>query len=127
MTQQPHDLDGPVECSARAAAARLSDAYGPGLVPDVEAALYTAGAERKPDQFLDPISLAALIVSAASLAWTVYNDQRKQTAQPAREVVERRVRVELPERTDISSDDRARVIATVTEEVIRQAEEGKPT
>jgi len=35
------------------------------------------------------------------------------------------IRVELPEGTDIFPDDRARIIATVTEEVIRQAEESE--
>jgi hypothetical protein len=123
MTQQPHELAGPVERSARAAATRLADTYGPGLVSSVEAALYAAGATRRPDRYLDPISLAALIVSAASLAWTVYNDQRKHTVLPSREVVERRVRVELPENVDISPEDRARVIATVTEELVRQTDE----
>ena len=46
---------------------------------------------------LDPIALAALIVSVAQFAWTVYADLRKRTAKPAPQVVARRVRVELAE------------------------------
>src|SRR4051794_41937864 len=116
--------DGSVERSARAAAQRLTAAYGLRLVPDVEAALYAAGSERRPEQYLDPISLAALIVAAAQFGWTVYQDHKKGAAKPSREVIERRIRVELPERTDIAAADRNRVIAVITEEIIRQAGEG---
>jgi hypothetical protein len=38
------------------------------------------------DRYLDPIALAALIVSAAQWAWSVYVDLRKRTAQPAPQV-----------------------------------------
>src|SRR3954471_14443365 len=117
--------DGSVERSARAAAERLTADYGPRLVPNVEAALYTAGSERRPEQYLDPISLAALLVAAAQFGWQVYQDHKKETAQPSQEVVERRIRVQLPERTDISADDRNRIIAVVTEEIIREADEAE--
>src|SRR3954466_4649555 len=88
-------VDGPGERSARAAAERLAADYGPRLVPDVEAALYAAGSERRPEQYLDPISLAALIVAAAQFGWQLYQDHKKEAATPSREVVERRIRVEL--------------------------------
>ena len=125
MTQTPSgDVDGPVERTARAAAERLSADYGPRLVPDVEAAVYNAGWQQRPEQYLDPISLAALLLAAAQFGWQVYQDHKKETAKPSREVLERRIRVELPERTDISADDRDRIIAVVTEEIIKQADEG---
>src|SRR4051794_41892740 len=115
--------DGSVERSARAAAQRLTAAYGLRLVPDVEAALYAVGSERRPEQYPDPISLAALLVAAAQFGWHLYQDHKKETDTPSREVVERRIRVELPQRTDISTDDRNRIIAGITEEIIRPAGE----
>lgn len=124
MTEDPAGGAGPVERSARAAAERLAADYGPRLVPDVEAALYTTGSERRPDQYLDPISLAALIVAAAQFGWQVYQDHKKNTARPSRDVLERRIRVELPERIDVSADDRNRVITVITEEILHQAEGG---
>src|SRR4051812_16644392 len=115
--------EGPVERSARAAAKRLAADYGPRLVPDVEAALYTAGTAQRPEQYLDPISLAALLVAAAQFGWQLYQDHKKETATPSREVVERRIRVELPQRSDVSADDRNRIIAVITEEIVTEAEE----
>jgi 4-hydroxybenzoate polyprenyltransferase len=32
--------------------------------------------EKRPDCFLGPVALAGLIVAIATLAWTIYNDQR---------------------------------------------------
>lgn len=93
-------------------------------MPDVEAALHTAGPERRPEQCLDPRSLATLIVAAAQFGWQLYQDHKKDGANPSREALERRTRVELPERTDISPDDRNRVISVITEEISRQADEG---
>src|SRR5438270_2798420 len=90
MTQDPAGGgggEGPVERSARDAAERVAADYGPRLVPDVEAALYSAGTTRRPEQYLDPVSLAALLVAAAQFGWQVYQDHRKETAKPSREVV----------------------------------------
>jgi hypothetical protein len=88
-------MTDPVSTGARAAAERLAPDHDPGLAADVEAALYTRGQEQRPDQFFDPVSLGALIVSIASLTWTVYTDLKKKTHRPAPEVVARTVRVEL--------------------------------
>jgi hypothetical protein len=103
--------------AARAAARRLAPEFGAGLPADVEAALHTpAGAGG--DRYLDPIALAAMIVSGAQLAWTVYVDLRKRSAQPAPQVVARRVRVELAERSEtmIDPDVGDRVIDIVVAE-----------
>ncbi len=51
---------------ARAAVARLAPEFGVGLPVDVEAALHTPTGVGG-DRYLDPIALAALIVSAAQL------------------------------------------------------------
>lgn len=113
--------DGPAARSARTAAQRLTADYGPRLAPDVEAALSIAGSAGRPEQYLDPISLAALIVSAAQFGWSVYTDLRTKTAKPSADVIARRVRVEMAERADTSSSDLDRVIAVVTEEIVQQA------
>jgi hypothetical protein len=72
----------PVGDAARSAAAILAPDLGPSLPVEVEALLAARGAQRRPDRYLDPLSLASLIVAIASLAWTIYNDQRKQTPDP---------------------------------------------
>ncbi len=114
--------DGPIQRSARLAAQRLAAGYGSHLVPNVEAALHAFGSRQRSDQYLDPVALAALIVSAAQLAWTLYSDLKTQHPQPSREVLARRVRVELSEDEGVSPRDRIRVIEVVTDEVVRDAE-----
>ena len=61
---------------ARRSAARLVD-IDPGLPDQVEQALAEDPLSRPADRILDPISLGALIVSIASLGWTVYHDTKK--------------------------------------------------
>ena len=68
--------------AARSAAAILAPDLGPGLPAEVEAALAARGTGHRPDRYLDPVSLASLIVAIATLAWTIYNDRRKQTPDP---------------------------------------------
>jgi hypothetical protein len=114
-------LTDPISDGARAAAERLTPEYGPGLAADVEAALHTRGSEQRPERFFDPISLGALIVSIATLAWTIYTDLKTKTPSPAPDVVARTVRVELRRRGDTgpaSSDQFTDVIVT---EVIKAA------
>jgi hypothetical protein len=109
----------PVADSARGAAQRLAGELSePRLVTDVEAALVAGEGRTVPDRYLDPISLGALIVSVAQLAWTVYTDLKKQTPEPAREVVERRVRVQLPA-GEVPAAQRDRIIEVVVEETVR--------
>ncbi|PHQ53330.1 hypothetical protein BLA24_02175 [Streptomyces cinnamoneus] len=111
--------DSPAARGARAAARRLAAAHGPRLEADVEAALHARG----PAQYADPASLGSLIVSAAALAWTVYQDLRARTERPARAVVTRRVRLELPADGRTSGDERDGIIAVVVDEVVTDAEE----
>jgi hypothetical protein len=122
MSEHTPMAASPVEQGARTAARRLAPKYGPRLEYDVEAVLYTRNANRQPDQYLDPISLGSLIVSVATLAWTVYKDLRKTTPQPAREVIARRVRVELPTTTEPQPADREQIIDIVVDEIIKHAD-----
>jgi urease gamma subunit len=73
-------------------------------------------------QFGDVVALASLVVSVATLAWTVYNDLRERAAKPAAEVVRRTVRVRLREDGQDGVPDR--VIEVVVDETIAAAGEG---
>src|SRR5690349_5399505 len=116
------DGEGP-EWGARAAAWRLAPEFGGRLPADVEAILRASTGGGRDDRYLDPVALAALIVSAAQFAWTVYADLRKRTAKPAPQVVASRVRVELAERTEIDPSVRDRVIDIVVAETLSRDEE----
>jgi hypothetical protein len=115
-------MTDPISVGARATAERLTHEYGPGLPAEVEAALHTRGLERRPEQYFDPVSLGSLIVSIASLTWTVYTGLKKKTPKPAPDVVGRTVRVELRNRDDASSVSSA-ITDVVVIEVIKAAED----
>jgi hypothetical protein len=108
----------PVEPIARAAAARLAADLGPALRVDVEAALSCRQSAQPPEQYLDPVSLGSLVVSAATLAWTVYTDLRSKSQPPSREVLARTVRIELDEDA-FDARTRDRLIQVVVEETVR--------
>jgi hypothetical protein len=114
-------MNDPVSVGARAAAERLTPQYGPELAADVEAALHTHGAPQRPERYLDPVSLGALIVSIATLAWTIYTDLKKQTPSPAPDVVARTVRVELSKRGDDGPASPGQITEVVVTEVINAA------
>lgn len=88
----------------------------------MEAALHTGGATQRPEQYLDPISLAGLIVSVAGLAWTIYNDLRTKTPEPSPAVVDRTIRVQLSDVGELDSTQRDRIIEIVVEETIQTAQ-----
>lgn len=72
--------------------------HGPSLPAEVEAALAARDATQRPDRYLDPVSLDSLIVSIASLAWTIYNDRRMHSPEPPPpESIARQVRITLRE------------------------------
>ncbi|OAR24177.1 hypothetical protein A8W25_17175 [Streptomyces sp. ERV7] len=115
----------PVELGARAAARRLADRLHPGLPDEVEAALYARGAVARPGQYADLDSLATLVVSVATLAWTVYNDLRTRAGAPRREVAVRHVEDRLV-RGDalppsLAPADRDRIIGVTVDEVLDAA------
>jgi hypothetical protein len=110
--------DDAVARTARTAAQRLASEYGPRLEADVEVALHGSGT-RRADQYVDPISIATLIVTAAQLGWTVYNDIHKEKlSPPLAEVVSRRIRLEL--HTDIGAfaSQRNHVIDVVVDDIV---------
>ena len=112
-------MPDPVEDGARAAAARLATTHGPRLVTDVEAALYTRSTRQAPpDGYFDPvtIALAALIVQAADLAWTIYRDhQEKHTTPPAPDYVARQVRTVVRQTRTLDDGTEQAIEITVEE------------
>ena len=64
---------------ARAAAARLTATLGPDLPAQVEQEL-DADPLDPPMRLVDPVSLGSLLVSVASLAWTIWNELKKDHA-----------------------------------------------
>ncbi|MFE7558633.1 hypothetical protein [Kitasatospora sp. NPDC057500] len=127
-------MTDPIEAGARAAAQRLTTPRTPSLPIDVEAALHARGATTRPGRYLDPIALGSLVVAAATLAWGVYKDLRKQTPDPSPEVVTRTVRVQLestdPTLASLPPGERQRILAIVVEETLNVAasnQEATPT
>lgn len=70
-----------IAASSRATAGKLAEVYGPEMALEVETVLAERRDGARPDQYLDPVSLGGLIVSIATLAWTVYSDCRKERQQ----------------------------------------------
>jgi len=113
-------MDDAVARTARAAAGQLAGELGGRLPGDVEAILHARDDAPAAEQYvLDPVSLASLVVSVAGLAWQVYRDLRSKSDAPAREVVERRVRVAVRESaTAAPAAQRDRVIEVVVSDVM---------
>ena len=94
-------MTDPAADAARAAAAILAPDLGPALPAQVEAALAARYNQQRPDRYVDPVSLATLIVSIATLAWTIYNDQRTRhddqdhNPGPQPDVIARQLRITL--------------------------------
>ena len=113
--------------AARSAAAVLAPDLGLNLPVEVEAALAARSGDQRPDRYLDLGSLGSLIVSAATLAWTVYNDQRNRSheRQPEAGSVARQVRITLRDRDTALPPGTERVTEVVATESIRHSKESK--
>jgi hypothetical protein len=114
-------MTDPAADAARAAAVILAPDLGPSLPAEVEAALVARDTQQRPDRYFDPVSLASLIVSIASLAWTIYNDQRKHTPDPPPASVARQVRITLRGQDTALPPDTERITEVVATEITRQA------
>jgi hypothetical protein len=114
-------MTDPVADAARAAAAILATDLGPALPAEVEAALAARDTPQRPDRFVDPVSLAGLIVAIATLAWTIYNDQRNHTPEPPPEIIARQVRITLREQDTVLPPGTDRITEIVATEITRQA------
>ena len=111
-------MTDPAADAARAAAAILAPDLGPTLPTEVEAAL----ADRQhPGRYIDPVSLASLIVAIATLAWTIYSDQRDHTPDPPPADIARQVRITLREQDTLLPTGTERITEIVATEIIRHA------
>jgi hypothetical protein len=118
-------MTDPAADAARSAAAILAPHLGAGLPTEVEAALAARDAHQRPDRYLDPVSLATLIVTIATLAWTIYNDQRDHTPDPPPASIARQVRVTLRGQDTVLPAGTERITEIVATEIIRQARPDK--
>jgi hypothetical protein len=118
MTEQAPARDDAVARSARAAARQLAHEQGPWLLDEVEVALHGG---QHPQQYADPVALGSLIVSIASLAWTIYQDLRTRTSAPSPHVISRRIRLELPDNRAAPAAQRDQVISIVVNEITNEA------
>jgi hypothetical protein len=115
-------MTDPAADAARAAAAILAPDLGPSLPAEVEAALAARDAAQRPDRYLDPVSLASLIVSIASLAWTIYNDRRTHSPEPPPpESIARQVRITLREQDTALPPGTDRITEIIATEITRHA------
>jgi hypothetical protein len=68
------------------------------------------------------VSLAALIVAIATLAWTIYNDQRdRHHADPPADAVARQVRITLRDLDTVLPSGAERITEIVATEITRHA------
>jgi hypothetical protein len=114
-------MTDPAADAARSAAVILAADLGPNLPAEVEAALAARGTQQRPDRYLDPVSLATLIVAIATLAWTIYTDQRKHTPEPPPATIARQVRITLREQDTLMPPGTERITEIVATEITRQA------
>jgi hypothetical protein len=115
-------MTDPAADAARSAAAILAPDHGASLPAEVEAALAARDSEQRPDRYLDSVSLATLIVSIATLAWTIYNDQRtRHHADPPADAVARQVRITLRDQDTALPPGTERITEIVATEITRYA------
>ena len=72
-------------------------------------------------RYLDPVSLASLIVAIATLAWTIYNDQRNRTPSPPAEGIASQARNTLREQDTALPEGTERITEIIATEITRRA------
>ncbi len=115
-------MTDPAADAARSAAAILAPDLGPSLPAEVEAALAARDSEQRPDRYFDPVSLASLIVSIATLAWQIYTDQHNRTADPPPDSIARQVRITLRDQDTVLPPGTKRITEIVATEITRHAD-----
>ena len=114
-------MTDPVADAARSAATLVPN-HGRHLPAEVEAALAARGTSQRPGRYLDPVSLASLIVSIATLAWQIYADQRNHTAgPPPADTIARQVRISLRNQDTALPPGTEHIIEIVATEITRHA------
>jgi len=116
-------MPDPVANIARAAADRLAPEFDPGLVMGVEDALANRRDDVADERFFSPIDLGSLVVSAVTLAWTIYHEIRKDHALDP-QVIRHELGVKLDATMPDDLPQQRRVIEVIVSELMRQADEG---
>jgi hypothetical protein len=106
---------------SRASASRLTVHDNARSLVEVEAALAT-GPNDRPQQYVDPVSVGALIVGLAKLAWDVYTDLKSRTDKPSKEIVARKIRIQLSNSELTPALDDQNIIDVVVDETIKEGE-----
>lgn len=116
-------MTDPAADAARSAAAILAPGHGQNLPVEVEAALAARGGDQRPERYFDPVSIGTLIVSIATLAWTVYNDQRNRGhgQEPEADSFTREVRITLRDQDTALPPGTELITEVVATEIIRHA------
>ncbi|MCX5801140.1 MAG: hypothetical protein NTX17_07120 [Candidatus Eisenbacteria bacterium] len=112
----------PYEQIARNAAARLAATLGSELPQMTEKALDMPDARGVPDQYLDSataINLASLVVSIASLVWSMCQDRPQKTSKSNRDVIQRRITLKVGRPDGVSVSQRDRIIEVVIDEAMK--------
>ena len=119
---------------ARRSAARLTG-IDPDLPRHVEQALAEDPLARPAERVIDPISLASLIVSLASLGWTIYHDTKKDRAAAGPDPAARAQRLAAQLQEDgtaaarlpaaLTPDQRGMVIRVIAAEIVAADSTGR--
>jgi hypothetical protein len=114
-------MTDPVQDAARAAGRQLSRQYGSNLTDEIETALQERDFAAVPGQYPDPVSLGSLIVSIATLAWTVYSNLRTKHSDPTSDTVIHAVRVQLNEKHSLDTTQHQEIITITVQETLKSA------
>lgn len=109
-----NDADS-VASITRASARQLAKSM-PSITLEAERAILLSRTSELPKQYFDPISLGALLVSAATLAWTIYNDSK--TRRSSRTELEKSVTESLPLPAGVDQAAYVRIVEVVASEAI---------
>jgi hypothetical protein len=110
----------PVAVAARAAARHLSGLYGPRLELDINAALHAHRPNAEPARrYVDPVAVAGVIVSIATLAWEIYSSRRSQSERPTAQWLARALRIEHRRRQRSISKTDEEIIEIIAIEIIK--------
>jgi hypothetical protein len=108
---------------ARQAAERLSRDFGQNFPAVVEAKLRYTEPPKSFEPLAIAISLAALVVSASKAAWDVYRDLKKDR-EPTTDIVASHLRRTLKVESNISIEQRDKVIFVVADELVKTSPKG---
>lgn len=124
-------MTDPVADAARAAAVILAQTFGVGLIAEVDAALAARAAaanagksriaRKRPEGYIDPISLGSLIVSISGLAWTVYTDLRDRHPSPPPDAVTHETQIKFRKQDMDLPEGGEHIIEIVATEITRHS------